>query len=424
MTSDAHDGTDEGPRHVAVVLAGAGARGAYEAGVLSVVLPLLAEAGRRPALYVGTSAGAVNATVLAATAELPAAEQADALLAVWRGLRTSDVVRPVLRTAPTALWRGIGQALGIPWHRLTSLLDTTPLARTAERRVSWGQLRANVRSGRTALAVVTTAVATQRTAVLVDRSSPAELPPPDDSRPIDYLAAEVGAAHVLASAAIPVLFPAVWLDRPAEARGWHLDGGVRLNAPLKPALALGADAVVVVGTHPAVHPDEELPSAAATGRPDIDDTMVQLMDAALVDRMVEDVGLLATLNELVRSGGQREAGRRQLRVVRWLFFGPEQRSTLGQLAAACFDRRYRGATGALRAVGDVDQFLLGRSLVGDGPRRGDLLSYLFFSPDFLDAAIELGQRDATAAVAGSPAGTVPWQVPAPAPGHGPGPGVG
>lgn len=424
MTSDAHDGTDEGPRHVAVVLAGAGARGAYEAGVLSVVLPLLAEAGRRPALYVGTSAGAVNATVLAATAELPAAEQADALLAVWRGLRTSDVVRPVLRTAPTALWRGIGQALGVPWHRLTSLLDTTPLARTAERRVSWGQLRANVGSGRTALAVVTTAVATQRTAVLVDRSSPAELPPPDDSRPIDYLAAEVGAAHVLASAAIPVLFPAVWLDRPAEARGWHLDGGVRLNAPLKPALALGADAVVVVGTHPAVHPDEELPSAAATGRPDIDDTMVQLMDAALVDRMVEDVGLLATLNELVRSGGQREAGRRQLRVVRWLFFGPEQRSTLGQLAAACFDRRYRGATGALRAVGDVDQFLLGRSLVGDGPRRGDLLSYLFFSPDFLDAAIELGQRDTTAALAGSPVGTVPWQVPAPAPGHRPGPGVG
>jgi NTE family protein len=395
-------------------MAGAGARGAYEAGVLSVVLPRLAAAGATPELYIGTSAGAINATVLAATAERGPDGQGAALLELWRTITSGDVFRPVLRTAPGNLWRGLAQVLGIPRQRLTSLLDTAPLERTAARRVPWPQLRANVDDRQVALAVVTTAVASRRTAVLVDRRSPEELPPPDDTRPIDYLAARLTADHVRASAAIPGLFPAVRLGGSHDVAGWHIDGGVRLNAPLKPALALGADAVVVVATHPLEDPAGDPPVAGAPQQPDVDDALVQVLDAALVDRMVEDVRTLATVNELVDGGGRRAPGRRPFRVVPWLFFGPERRGTLGDLAAACFDRRYgHDRSGAWRAVRDPDPALLGRLLAGDGPRRGDLLSYLFFDSAFLDAAIELGRADAAAVLAEAPPGTVPWRNPGP-----------
>src|SRR5258707_214210 len=84
---------DVRPRRVAVVVAGAGARGGYEAGVLSVLLPHLEAAGAVPTLFVGTSAGAINATLYAAVAHLPAAEQGEAVLEVWRNIHTYDVFR-------------------------------------------------------------------------------------------------------------------------------------------------------------------------------------------------------------------------------------------------------------------------------------------------------------------------------------------
>ena len=238
-------------RRVAVVVAGAGARGAYEAGALSVLLPALERAGTRPSLYVGTSAGAINAVLLASTAHLPAAQQADALLEVWRGIGVSDVFRSLLRTGPVSAARWLGQLAGVPGVRLHALVDTAPLAATAQRVVDWPQLRANLDAGTVALAVVATAAADGRTTVFVDRCPPSPLPLPDEARPIDHVAARITAAHVLASAAIPVLFPPVPVEGTDGRRRWYVDGGVRLNAPLKPALALGADAVVVVATSPA-----------------------------------------------------------------------------------------------------------------------------------------------------------------------------
>ena len=252
---------------MAVVVAGGGARGAYEAGALSVLLPALEADGSRPQLCVGTSAGAVNAVLLAATAHLPAQQSAAALLEVWRGIGVPDVFRPLLRTGPVSLGRWAGQLLGVPGVRLHGLVDTAPLAATAQRVVDWPQLRRNLDGGAVALAVVATSGATGRTTVFVDRRGPDPLPPPDDARPIDYVAARVEAQHVLASAAIPVLFPPVGVVGADHRRRWYVDGGVRLNTPLKPALALGADAVVVVATHPATCPSDPAPPPE-TGPPD------------------------------------------------------------------------------------------------------------------------------------------------------------
>jgi NTE family protein len=395
-------------KRVGVVLAGAGARGAYEAGVLSIVLPAMAEAGVRPELYVGTSAGAINAALFTATAHLPAEEQAASVLETWRGISSGDVYRSFLRTGPITLAQWATQLLGMPGHRLVGLLDTAPLHETADRLLDWDRLRSNVDGGLASIAVVTTAAASDRTVVFVDRPGAGALPKTDVGRAIDYVAAQVSAEHVLASAAIPVAFPPVRVTAPTSAAGWYFDGGVRLNTPLKPALALGAEALVVVATHPSSHPEGPLAvDASAEPPPDVDDVLVRVMDAALVDRMVEDVHTLARTNELVASGGRRR-GRRRLTVVPYLFVGPLERRTLGEVAARCYDDRYRGVRGALRMAREIDQRLLGRFLGGDGDRRGDLLSYLQFENGFMSAAIDLGRADADRTVAATDPGDLPW----------------
>jgi NTE family protein len=141
----------------------------------------------------------------------------------------------------------------------------------------------------------------------------------------------------------------------------------------------------------------------------VDDTLVRVMDAALVDRMVEDVSTLAKINVLVRDAVPGSTTGH--RVVPFLPVGPADRGSLGVLATEVFERRPGGPAGALRRIArDTDVRVLGRLLSGDGARRGDLLSYLYFDPDFMEASIELGRADAAQALEGSPRGTIPWQV--------------
>jgi NTE family protein len=389
------------PRRLAVVLAGGGARGAYEAGVLAGLLPQLEDAGIRPTLYIGTSAGAINACLFAAHAHLPAREQAEAVLAVWRGIGVGDVFRPVLRTAipTTAQWAG--QRLGWPGARLRSLVDTAPLRSTARERVPWATLRTNLDAGEAGLAVVATSAATGRSVVFVDDPTGPALPAADDQRPIDYVAAGVAVEHVLASAAIPVLFPPVQVTGPAQAAGWYADGGLRLNAPLKPAIALGADALLVVATHPAVAP--AVGAQDGEHEPDVDDSIVAVIDAALVDPMVEDVRTLAKVNALVDGRRrQRSASGREYVKIPFVFVGPVTRGTLAAEAMLAYRDQFSGVRGAVRGLAQPDLPLLARMVCGDGDRRGDVLSYLLFDRGFVDRAVALGSEDAAKALANDP----------------------
>jgi NTE family protein len=408
MTSDEGPGRgsagDAGSRRAAVVLAGAGARGAYEAGVLSVVLPRLAAEDVRPALYIGTSAGAINAALLAAHAHRPVDEQVEAVLDVWRTLDVGDVIRPVVTTAPWTALRWAGQLLRVPGVRLTSLLDTAPLQATARRIADWTQLRTNLDQGVAELAVVATEADGDRTVVFVDRARD-DLPAPDDVRGVDYRRVRVDVDHVLASAAIPALFPAVEVATNGGT-GWYVDGGLRLNAPLEPALKLGADDLVVVATHPVTTPAGQ----PGGGPPDVDDAFVAFVDVALVDRMVEDVRTLGKINEVLlsRGGGDRRSG--GPKVVPYLFLGPEHRATVGRIAARWFDERWRDPAVWFRSVFRPDLALFGWLAGGDGPRRGDLLSYLAFDGGFAEEAIAQGRRDAERSLGD---GAVPWTTAAP-----------
>lgn len=126
---------------VGVVLVGAGARGAYEAGALAELLPVLEAHGRRPKVFVGTSAGAINAVLFASFAHLPAQAAADRVLALWRQVGCQQVIRPVLPSGLAAAARYLAQVAGLSIP-LTGVLDATPLQATLDALVDWRQLHA------------------------------------------------------------------------------------------------------------------------------------------------------------------------------------------------------------------------------------------------------------------------------------------
>jgi NTE family protein len=389
------------PPRVALVLPGGGARGAYEVGALSVLLPLLEERGERPVILCGTSVGAINATALGATADQPAAAAVQSLIDHWRGLRKSDVIRSVVGPGlPLTALRMLGEALELPGVRLAGLLDPSPLKRSLDRWIDWDDLHRNVRTGVIeAVCVVATSLARSSPVAFVDSVSRVPRSRPAD--PLQYVPAMLDSEHVRASAAIPVLFPPVEIEHPAALAGHYVDGGTRLNSPVAPALALGADRVVVIGFQP-FRGRVELPAEEA-GAPRLADVAANIIDGLLVDQVVDDLHRLATINSFVvdspHGAGPRGAadayraarGRKPYRKISYALVAPERRGELAGIADEVFEDRYAGLQGWKRPDYPFMSRLLGG---GRSPSRGELLSFLLFDEQHVDRLVELGARDA------------------------------
>ena len=391
---------------VGLVVAGGGARGAYEAGVLAELLPWLQERGERPTVLVGTSVGALTAAFLASVAHVPAREAVDQLLARWGEVTQGRVIRPILRhQTPRTLLRYVAEVAGMP-VRLESLLDASPLRRTVSDWLDWEQVRANLEAGRVdALAVVATSASTERAVVFVQARENTPVP---DATLVDYLLGPLGDEHVLASAAIPVFFSSVRVGREPDA-DWFFDGGTRLNTPIKPALDLGVDRVVVVATHAPFRRLEQEPTAGAGASPDFADGTLGLVQATLVDPLIQDLRNLGKINLLAERLGPELA--LPYRTVPYLFAGPRDVGRLGSVVAEVYARHFAGPVGSLRAP---DVTLLTRLLGGTSPAHSELLSYLFFHPQFVNEAIAAGRHDARELLAsGDPWRTGPIEPPGP-----------
>ncbi|HWX96976.1 MAG TPA: patatin-like phospholipase family protein [Solirubrobacteraceae bacterium] len=379
--ADSQSGT--GP--VGLVLAGGGARGAYELGALSVLLPALEERGERPRVIVGTSVGALNAAFLAGTAELPVEEVVERGLKIWSDMRFGQVLSHV--ASPSTLRRlacYAGQFMQIRGARLNALLDPGPLRRTLTEIVPIEQIERNVDAGKLdAIAVVATSASTSRS-VAFHRGG--ATPPADNTRAIDYVNTPLTDEHVRASAAIPGLFPAVHVSSPAEAEGWYFDGGTQLNTPIKPALSLGAERVVVVALNAVVAAPEQI---ANEHRPDALEGASQLIQALLVTPLAHDMATLADVNEIVRRRG---SGPNEKKELKYIFIAPDRANAIGELARRVFNEHYADLADALHAS---DLTLLGRAVAGgSNSSHGELLSYLFFAPEFTGELVKLGRADA------------------------------
>lgn len=358
-------------------------------GALSWLLPALEES-ERPCMIIGTSVGAINAAYLAAHADESPSEIADGGVELWSQINYGSVLRPLVSVAEGArLWSYAREVLGSTRAHTDSLLDPTPLESTLKKLIDFDRIHPNVTEGHVATAaVVATSGRTNMSVVFHDGG---KSPPLDALRGISYEHAELTADHVRASAAIPLVFPAVAVGG-ADGRRWYFDGGTRLNAPIKPALSLGAERVIVIALN-SLAPTPEL---STDPRPDAIDGATQLIQAVLVDPLVNDVHTLATVNELLEDDTDAQVRAREQRTERrqvpYMLIAPEDPLEIGRIAREVYREGSRSPLGLGRST---SLNALGHLLnAGKDDSHGELLSYLLFDKEFIRRLIELGRRDA------------------------------
>jgi NTE family protein len=199
-------------------------------------------------------------------------------------------------------------------------------------------------------------------------------------------------------AAIPALFPAVCVRRPAHAHGWYYDGGTRLNTPLKPVLDFGVDRLAIVASY-AIGLVEGSPWHNASAAPDLADGLLQLLLATLADPLVGDVRMLGKINMILGEGEASEESRRYrehhgnapYRRVPYALVTPPSRDAVGDAAAESFRRHFDG----IKGLRSPDIALLARLVGGVTEPHAELLSYFFFETHFVEDLIEMGRRDAS-----------------------------
>ena len=400
-----------------LVLGGGGARGAYTTGALSVLLPDVKDEVR---VIVGTSAGALISAYLVANWHRPLAEGIEAGLGFWRELRFGDVFAPLVGLGGAArLMRYVGEFLPVSSLHAPSVLNPEPLEGTLGRLVDFDRLSENVREQDVAIGVVATPVHGNGSVVFHHGGIARHRD--DPLRGIEYFeTAGLAAEHILASAAIPALFPAVRVTMPEQAAGWYFDGGPRLNTPIKPALWLGAERVIVI----ALNAVSASRAAPPDSQPDFYVGAAHLLHAALGDPLAQDIRTLANRNALIAArlaagdgaSGAGSAARRArqqqpggldepVHPVPYIFIAPEDPSAIGEIA----QRVYRKHYGRAWKAGARDLWLLGKILDGGADAmHGELLSYVFFAGEFAEELILLGQADARRWIDEHPADL--WQL--------------
>jgi NTE family protein len=305
-------------------------------------------------------------------------------------VRFGQVLRPLVSVSEaTRLGGYLGEVLGLRGARVDSLLDPSPLTETLNDMIAFRQIHENVEQGHLlAAAVVASSGATNLSVVFHDGGPD---PPPDRRRGIEYVRTTLNEAHVRASAAIPLLFPAVAVDTDG-ARHWYFDGGTRLNTPIKPAIELGAGRVIVVALNslaPRSDPRDE-------PRPDALDGAGQIIQGLLVDPLVNDVHTLASINQMLDdtsaakvAAHERRTGRRR---IGYILVAPQDPDEIGRIAAEVYQQHFGSA---IDLVHSPNVAALGRLVsAGRSADHGELFSYLFFAEAFADRLIELGRRDA------------------------------
>lgn len=303
--------------NLALVLSGGGARGAYEAGVIHYIrtmLPKEVAHKRGFDILCGSSVGAINTTFLAASAH-DLTHQGNRVYAMWKTLLQENVYRRDIASMARLITRSISgvvrnvfrqmQEEDVPPHRrkhFLGLLNTTPLLYFLKKNISWQQIAVNINNGLIkAVSVTATNIYSGRLELFVEKH---------ESVPYTghyvFHATKLAPVHIMASAALPLLFPAVRL-----ASQYYVDGSLRLNTPMSPAIQLGADRLITIGLHHISERPEEMPHTMpvdVTGPviqlnpPSIGLMLGKILSTVFLDRLDYDIEQLTRINRIIEWG--------------------------------------------------------------------------------------------------------------------------
>ena len=366
------------PLRKALVLPGAGARGAYQVGVLKAIATILPkDAGNPFAILSGTSAGAINAAVLAGRAAHFERAIAD-MEQVWANFEAHHVYRTdnwtMLKSSLHWLAAMVFGGLGV--RNPTSLLDNSPLRDLLHRNVRFsGIAKAIDRGHLEALGVTASAYESSRSVTFFQARESVQ--PWSRVRRVGR-AVRIGVEHLMASAAVPFVFPPVQLG--GEYYG---DGSMRHRAPLSSAIHLGADRILVIGVRDE-HPDPEPPSGGHPEVPTFAHLAGYMLDTLFMDGLFTDLERLARINRILEQieGGQLTGRLAGLRPIHTLVIVPKD--DLRAVAARHAQELPRGVRLLLQGLGAMN-------------RSGmQLVSYLLFESGFTRELITMGFRDALA----------------------------
>ena len=379
-----------------VVLSGGGARAAYQIGVLRGVARILGRSSANPfSVISGTSAGAINAATLATHADSFRRGTAR-LTRLWRNIEVSSVYRADLATVSTHGMRWLSAVLigGRGPQRAASMFDNAPLGRLLKRELALSLVQKRIAEGQLrALAINATSYTTGHAVSFFD-GAPSIVPWQRTRRRGER--ATIRTEHLLASTAIPFIFPAVRVGSE-----YYADGSMRQTAPLSAALHLGARRLLVIAVGQFTGHSSPVARTRTARYPSFAQVAGHALSSIFLDNLGADLERLLRLNQvlsLVPEGRHR----RQPEVSRVDAMIVVPSRDLGQMAIDYQDRLPTGVRYLLRGLGGTE---------GSG---ASLLSYLLFDRLYCRSLLALGYADALARrdeiaafLSGSTAGFLP-----------------
>lgn len=365
-------------KKMGLVLSGGGARGAYQVGVLAAIQELCTKSGVTPRFEFlsGVSAGAINASSLASNCD-DLKNAIDSLVSLWSQVTAEQVFSTDSLTMGKIGFRwmselSLGSMMGTTPGR--SLLDTSPLRGLIHKNMNYDKVEHNLREGHfTALAITAIDYATSSTVTFIQGRD--ALASWDKGRKHSERTI-ISTDHIMASSAIPLLFPPIQVDD-----RFFGDGAVRNHAPCSPVIYLGAEKLLVIGVRRQGKTAYEERAHQTNLAPSVARVVNTILNGALLDAVEQDIERLHRLNEYARILPPEQHQKIGLRPLDYLFISPS--ADIGEMAVQKSTRLPRIVRYLMKGLGSLED-------------ASEIISYLLFDPGFCSDLIEIGYRDGLA----------------------------